>query len=116
MRQPTEADVQRACRDWLTLWGAVVVRVNSGALKIEGRFVRFNDQPGCSDTLVCLPDGRFLALELKRPGRDRTSAARKAQQQSFRDRIARTGGLALVAHSLDDLIRQLVAAGYPTHT
>ncbi len=81
MKAPLERDVQKACRDWLTLWGAVVVRVNSGAMKIGDRYVKFNDQPGCSDTLVCLPGtGRFLALELKRPGRDRTAAARTPAQ------------------------------------
>lgn len=114
-RLPTEKEVQQTCRDWLTLWGAVVVRVNSGALKIGDRYVKFNDQVGCSDTLVCLPgDGRFLALEFKRSGRDRTSPERKAAQAAFRAKILAAGGLAFVADSLKNLTQQLAAAGYDT--
>lgn len=116
MKAPLEKDVQKVCRDWLRAWGAVVVRVNSGAMKIKDRYVKFNDQPGCSDTLVCLPDGRFLALELKKPGRDRTAAHRQLEQQSFRDQVAKAGGLAIVARSLDELLQALAAEGYDTGT
>jgi hypothetical protein len=114
MKAPLEKDVQKTCCDWLRLWGCCVVRVNSGAMKIEGRFVKFNSEPGCADTLVCLPGGRFLSLELKRPGRDRTSSARTAEQAAHRERIRKAGGLAIVTNSLDDLIRQLTEAGYDT--
>lgn len=115
MKAPRESDVLKTCRTWLTFWGAVVVRVNSGAMKIGDRYVRFNDKKGCSDTLVCLPGtGRFLALELKRPGRDRTSAERAAEQAAFRQEILDAGGLALVVASLDELIRELRVAGYDT--
>jgi hypothetical protein len=114
-RAPAERDVLATCRDWLALWGAVAVRVNSGAMRVENRYVKFNDAPGCSDTLVCLPGtGRFLALELKRPGRDRTSAKRRAEQAAFQAQILAAGGLVVVARSLDELRDQLRAAGYDT--
>ncbi len=115
-REPRESDVQRACLDWLAAWGAFPVRVNSGGLTVGKRYVRFNGEPGCSDVLCVLPGGRFLALELKRPlppgGRDRTSPRRRAEQQSFRARVVRAGGLAVVATSLDELRRALSAEGY----
>lgn len=109
-----EKDVQSVCLQWLRLWGAFPVRINSGALKIGKRFVKFNSEEGCSDTLVCLPGGRFLALEVKRPGRDRTSRDRKAKQAAFREKVEKAGGLAVVATSLDELKAALNGAGYDT--
>ena len=110
---PLEKDVQKLCIEWLAAWGATAVRINSGGMAVEKRFVRFNDQPGCSDVLACLPpNGRMLALELKRPGLDRTTAKRKAEQESFRAKVVKSGGLALVAQSLDELLAGLRAAGY----
>lgn len=43
--------------------------------------------------------GRFLAIEVKRPGCNPT-----ADQQKFLDRINAEGGLAFVARSVDDVI------------
>lgn len=111
-----ESGVQSVCRDWLALWGALAIRVNSGAMKVEDRYVRFNSEEGCGDTLVCLPGGRFLSLEFKKPGRDRTPAKRKAEQAAHRERVRKRGGLALVVGSLDELLRELTAAGYDTKT
>ncbi len=110
---PLEKDVQKTCLEWLALWGATAIRVNSGVMAVEKRRVKFNDQPGCSDVLACLPpDGRMLALELKRPGRDRTDPKRAAEQDSFRRKVVKSGGLAIVARSLDELLAGLKAAGY----
>lgn len=109
---PKESDVTRVCTDWLTLIGAVVVRVNSGGMPIDGRYVKFNSEDGCADTLVCLPGGRWLSLELKRPGRDRTKPERRARQEAHRARVRAAGGLAIVARSLDELQAELTKAGY----
>ena len=106
--KPTERDVQAVCLQWLRLFGAVVVRVNSGAMKVGKRLIRLNSEPGCSDALVCLPgDGRFCAIEFKRPGGKPTPA-----QASFLAAVRAAGGLAVVATSLDDLRRQLKDLGY----
>ncbi len=110
---PREKDVQKTCIQWLALWGATTIRVNSGGMKVEKRYVPFNSEPGCSDVIACLPPtGRMLALELKKPGRDRTTAKRKAEQESFRAKVVKSGGLAIVATSLDELLAGLRAAGY----
>lgn len=108
-----ESDVLAACRAWLGLWGATVIRVNSGGAKIDQRFVRFNSEDGCADLLVCLPGGRFCSLECKRPGA-RTDPGRAASQAAHRERVRKSGGLALVVSSLDELIRKLRSAGYDT--
>lgn len=109
--RPKERDIQRQCMDWLKLWGALVVRTNSGAFTVgEGRarrFVRANSEPGCSDCLCVLPGGGFAALEFKRPGNKPTDS-----QKSFLGEVAKRGGLALVVSSLDGLREALRAEGY----
>lgn len=106
MDAPLESDIQRACLDLLRLVGALPIRVNSAGVKVEGRFFRANSEPGCSDIIACLPDGRFLACEVKRPGGKVT-----ALQRSFLDRVTAAGGLALVVRSLDELRAALTAEG-----
>ena len=111
MKNATETDLVRACRQFLALYGVFAIRVNSGAFvgNYQGRrrFARFNSEPGCSDILGCLPDGKFLAVECKMPGK-RLSAA----QQSFLDAVCRQGGLGVVVHSIAELDSVLKLEGY----
>ena len=113
MKKESEADIQRVCLDWLRLFGAVVIRVNSAAKVIPAtettkrRFLKANDQPGCSDALVCLQGGLFAAIEFKAPGKRATS-----EQTEFLDRVRELDGLAIVVHSLDELKLALAAEGY----
>jgi hypothetical protein len=111
----SENGVKKLCMDWLKLWGAFPIRVNSAAVVIpaEGdhrrRFYRANSEPGCSDCLVVLPGGRFGAFEFKQPGAEPSDI-----QTTFLDQVRRRGGLALVVSSLDQLRQDLAAAGYVT--
>jgi hypothetical protein len=75
-------------------------RMNSGAVRMGARFVRFG-WPGCPDVLGQLNDGRLLGVEVK-------AAKGKAspEQVAFLERINRAGGVAFVARDLRD-----VAAG-----
>ncbi len=80
---------------------AWVERMNSGAVRIAGRFVRFG-WPGCPDVLGQLKDGRLLGCEVKGPtGRLRT------EQAVFLDRVRAAGGVAFVARDLRDVVREL---------
>jgi hypothetical protein len=105
VKAPTEQDLLRQVRDYLALQGAVVVRVNSGGLRAtyngKGRFIRYNDTPGCSDLLACYR-GYFVAVEVKRPGQKPTP-----EQASFLDQVRRKGGVGIVATCLDDVERAL---------
>jgi hypothetical protein len=72
--------------------------------KERGRRVR----KGWADITVCVRGGRFLGIELKRPGKARTSP----EQLEFRERVNRLGGVAVECRSvaevkvaIDDLIR-----------
>ena len=76
-------------------------RQNTGAAKVGGRFIRFG-WPGCPDVLGQLKDGRFLACEVK-AAKGRASP----EQVAFLERIRGAGGVAFIAHSLRDVVREL---------
>ena len=101
-RKPLEKDIQSQVIAWLKLHGGLPVRINSGMLpwrdtRGKRRLCRLNSEPGCSDILCCWR-GCFVAVECKRPGKRPT-----AEQQSFLDLVRRQGGIAIVAHGLEDL-------------
>lgn len=67
---------------------------------------------GVSDILGILPNGRFLAIEVKRPAlkpRKKESLEKMAtpEQLKFIDNINRRGGLAFVADNLDIVLKNL---------
>ena len=78
-------------------------RMNSGAVRIGGRFVRFG-WPGCPDVLGQLTDGRLMGCEVKGPtGRLRTA------QALFLERIRAAGDVAFMARDCCDVRRELPA-------
>lgn len=103
----TEADVLKACLQLLALRRVPAVRVNSGAAKIGGRYVRFTSSPGVSDVLAVLPPhGTFLAVEVKAP----SGRLRPAQAQ-FLDVIRRAGGISCVVRDVRELALLLDGLG-----
>jgi hypothetical protein len=64
---------------------------------------RINNSPfflrGTSDIIGCLNDGRFLAIEVK----SKTGKPTK-EQIEFIEKINSLGGLAFIAHSVDDVM------------
>lgn len=127
--QPKEAEIQRAILEFLKLHGIFCWRQNTGAFRLmnngKSRFVRAGF-PGISDILGILPRwwyegkkrglvraistatsmppdvGQFLAIEVKRPGEKPT-----LDQQAFLQAVKANGGIAFVAHSVDDVRREL---------
>lgn len=80
-------------------------RMNSGAARIGGRFVRFG-WTGCPDVLGQLKDGRLLGVEVKaEKGRLRP------EQIIFLQRIRVSGGVAFMARDCRDVFRELDIAG-----
>lgn len=76
-------------------------RMNSGAAKIAGRFIRFG-WAGCPDVLGQLKDGRLLGVEVK-AGNGRL----RPEQSIFLERIRDAGGVAFVARDCRDVLREL---------
>jgi len=97
--QIAERDVLATILEWLPYCKAVAwfARMNAGALKVDGRYVRLGFT-GCSDIIGQLRDGRFLAIEVKRPGGELSEA-----QVEFLGKVDRHRGVAFVAHSLEDV-------------
>lgn len=113
---PLERDVQSAILTMLRLHPKVAwaYRVNTGAMVVpeteredengrkrrtKRRFVRFMF-PGCSDIIGQMKDGRFLAIECKRPGA-RTEAQRFEAQAQFLTLVKASGGVAGMAYSIE---------------
>ena len=80
---------------------AWVERMNSGAVRIGGRFLRFG-WPGCPDVLGQLNDGRLLGVEVKGP-----AGRLRPEQAVFLDRVRAAGGVAFMARDLRDVLREL---------
>ena len=76
-------------------------RQNTGAHEVDGRRIRYGI-PGCPDVIGWLKDGRFMAIEVKRPGGELTPA-----QAAFLAKAANDGCFTLVARSVDDVMAAL---------
>jgi hypothetical protein len=83
-----ETDLLQACRIEASKLGATVFRNNTGKLQDKtGRWVDFGLCVGSSD-LIGWHEGKFLAIEVKMPGKKPTS-----QQLNFIDAVNHAGGL-----------------------
>ena len=67
--------------------------------KERGRRVR----KGWADITVCVRGGRFLGIELKRPGKSHTSP----EQLTFRKTVLRLGGVAVECRSVAEVQRAI---------
>ena len=114
MRKPKEGDLTRPVLQLLALRGVFAWRVNSAAMRLPksgGRvgFYRSCSITGVSDVCGVLPDGRFLAVELKRPG---GGGVLRESPREFLGRVTAAGGLALVVSDVGRLAAALDAEGY----
>lgn len=102
-----EAQILSSILQALNFYPNVVwhARLNSGAYAVgEGkarRFIRFGF-PGCPDILGMLRGGRMLCIEVKSP-----TGKLSDHQAQFLDMVAKNGGCAFVARSIDDLKQHL---------
>jgi len=96
----TESKIVSACLAYLNRSRTIAwaIRMNVGAATDStGRLVRFGF-PGLSDIIGQLSDGRFLAIEVKMPGKKPTD-----HQQNFLTRVEKYNGVAYTVHSVDEL-------------
>lgn len=108
----SEKAVQNSIFTYLVMRGALVLRINSGAVSAgednRRRFIRFVvwqllggflQSVGVSDILACYK-GRFMAIEVKAPGRvNNVSQA----QDAFLAAVEQAGGVTLVADNLEQV-------------
>lgn len=93
-----EADIVRVIRDYLAVLGVWEIKTQSQGFQ----------RRGVPDILACLPpDGRLLAIEVKGP-RGKVSP----EQEAELTQIAASGGLAIVARSLEE-VQEALQRAYP---
>ncbi len=98
---PYERDILAATLKLLRLHPKVAwaQRMNSGMFKVgdSDRWVRAAFK-GCSDIIGQMRDGQFLAIEVKRPGKQPTE-----EQATFLEHVQAHGGVAFVVSDIADL-------------
>ena len=98
----SEAEVQKAIIQFLKLKGIFVYRQNAGAFKVGDRFVSMG-KVGIADVICITHGGKYTAIEVKTPKKGVLSPA---QVEFLRD-VRKAGGIAMVATSVDDVVRLL---------
>jgi hypothetical protein len=107
----TENPVKLAALQYLALEGHFCWRNNTGMASYGTRKVAYG-KVGSADILGCHKDsGKLIAIETKRP--DGTRKATDKQKEFLRAVLA-CGGLAGVAHDLDDVKQILAGHGAAT--
>jgi|WetSurMetagenome_2_1015567.scaffolds.fasta_scaffold62105_2 hypothetical protein len=103
---PRETDIVKAIRVALsTVPGLLLWRNNTGMLRDRnGTPVRYGLAVGSSD-LIGILNGRFIALEVKRPGQNARSS-----QEYWMLQVRASGGFAAVVHSVDEARCAIVRA------
>ncbi len=99
-KQNPETTLQNRIRIALSERGIITFRNNTGVLKDRhGRAVRFGLCVGSSDVIGIMPDGRFLAIEVKCEGKHPTD-----RQRYFLKMVQGAGGVSGVAHSVQEAL------------
>ena len=101
-----EHAVQQACIETLKALGYSVWRQNRATFQIEGRWVKCG-MDGQADITGMMLDGRRLEVETKRRHGGRQSPGQKA----FQAMIEASGGVYILASSVDDLLAGLEKVG-----
>lgn len=114
-----ESGVIAAVFEYLVWYGAIVIRVNSGAIKPEDqngktRWVAFyrwqvlgDDEhiDGISDIVALLPDGKLLICECKAPGKKGNVSEAQAR---FMAAARMRGAVVCVATCVEDVMQALL--------
>ncbi|GMO63333.1 MAG: hypothetical protein Ta2A_10360 [Treponemataceae bacterium] len=102
-----EHEVKASIVRYLKKQGFYVLNLATGCVKTErGAYIHFGEK-GAADLIGCMPDGRFVAIEVKAP-KGRLSP----EQKQWLARIEARHGLVVVARCVEDVIVALKAAGY----
>lgn len=97
-KKSPEASVGRAVDAYLHTLGGYVRSINSGGVKTADGWRRSGQGSGISDRLCWLPNGKFIAVELKAPGKKRTVSE---AQFNFLMRMVSLDHIGCVADSVD---------------
>jgi len=100
-----EKETQKAILQYLNLSGHYCYRNNSGMVfsEYKGKKRMWSvGMKGSSDIIGIAKDGKFIAVEVKSKGNKPT-----LYQHVFLEEVRKRGGYAIVAYSLDDVMKIL---------
>lgn len=100
-KQTPESSLVHAVLDLLAAWRIPAWRRNTGAVKIDKRFIRYG-QAGMADIWAIGPGGRHIEIELKAPGKKPNAA-----QLAWLDLLSETGAICLWGDDIDELRNEL---------
>lgn len=93
-----ESVLMRAVQCKASLLGWRVFRNNCGSYKRGRAYIKYGVcNPGGSDLIGFTGDGRFVAIECK------VNTPTTDAQKRFLQAVARAHGIAIIAHSIDDV-------------
>ena len=107
-----EKAIEYQILNYLTAIGVFVFKVDrQGTFDPTKKKFRSNKNPykikGVSDILGVLSNGRFLAIEVKKPKTTTAKGYASAEQKEFIAKVNKSGGLAFVAWSLEEVKTEL---------
>jgi hypothetical protein len=97
-----ESEIQKSILDYLRLKRCLVFKHrNVGIFKRDtGAYIPLAfGEKGIADIIGCTPEGRFLEVEVKRPGKKLS-----AEQTEFIKDVIKHNGIGIVATSIDDVM------------
>ena len=102
-----EGRIKAGCLRYLERRGFFAWNNPTGAVRIApDRWIRFGLK-GAADLIGVLPDGRFLAVEVKAP-----HGRLSPEQSAFLEKVRGLGGVAVVVRSFRELDAALRREGY----
>lgn len=94
-----ERQIQTDIMDYLKSKGFIMLKFNNGTHSAHGsKIATKKSSRGVADLLGVSPDGRFTAVETKRPGGKPTIA-----QIAFVEEVKKRGGIGLITDNLEDV-------------
>jgi hypothetical protein len=93
-----ETDIQKSILAYLSLFGFFWKARTTGLWDAKRKIFRTSMMKGVSDIVGVLRGGRFMSVEVKRPGHEPTP-----HQILFMQRVRAAGGIAIVASSVENV-------------
>jgi hypothetical protein len=105
MRKIKEQDIQKVIFDYLRLKKIICFKHRNVGIYVQktSKYIPLSaGEKGISDIIGCDKSGKFIAIEVKRKGNKPTD-----EQLDFLRRIKESGGIAILAYSLDDVMAEI---------
>src|SRR3990167_7357363 len=101
MNNPSEQEIQKSILEYLRIKKIVCFKHHStGSTIRDGKAVFFaHSEKGISDIIGCTKEGRFIAIEVKKPG-----GRPSPEQLEFIEMVNKQGGIAFIAYSIQDVL------------